>query len=50
VRNGFVRGGGNWTTMLDDHNLSNRVCLDVYSNENDYANGIALWVGCSAHY
>jgi hypothetical protein len=50
TRNDFVSGGGNWTTMLDDHNLSNSICLNVYADEWHYADGVPEFSGCSAGY
>lgn len=49
-RNSYVPGGGNWTTMLDDHNLSNSVCLYVYSDEWAYADGRPEFAQCSTPY
>jgi hypothetical protein len=48
-RNEFY-GGASWTTMLDDHNLLNRVCIEDFYNEDDYVAGRIHERACTVWY
>jgi hypothetical protein len=49
VRNDFV-DGASWTTMLNDHGLLNRVCIEDFENEDDYAAGRIHQRACTVWY
>jgi hypothetical protein len=43
-------GGGNWSLMLNDHNLLNYACITEYATETDRANGNVFKTTCTGKY